>query len=492
MVNSILYKQTVVLGYSLRDFILIVLALLLGSVFIGYIVGKLGLVYGILINVLLIGIPTVAYMMRDIKFGVLVLLAFGFLFSEISNFYVGDFPLGVVVDVMLLMLLLSMIVRRASRNDYSVAKNPISILVWLWLIYAVLEIFNPLQSREAWIYSVRSTAGYMVFFFIALEALDDSRFFKHLIFVWIGFALIGALYGLKQEFFGLSIREKAWVMGDEERFGLFFNWGKFRVFSFFNDPTVFGILMSFSSLFCFLLLGGPGKWIYKFSLFGCGLVMLLAAVYSGTRTAYAMLPAGFGFFSLLTFNWRAILVTLFLFMIGGYIVFSDIQRVGPFINTNSLERIRSAFKPSEDPSYLLRQKNQAAIRPFLHGHPFGAGIGSAGASGEKLNPHSPVAGFAPDSMYVKIAVEMGWVGLLLYCILLTSVLIIGVRNYFRIKNPELKVYAGATVAVIYSMCIANYPQMATLQIPNVFIFYALAAAIVKLPELDKKSYLNKP
>ncbi len=457
--------------------------LIMGAIAIPFVIWRFGVKSGILIIVLLAGIPTAIYTIFNLKFGVIVLLSFTFFLSRLI-FLAGDIPLGIIIDVFLLLMLIGLVIRKSKRNDWNLAKGPISYLVWIWLIYNGIELLNPMASMEAWIYVIRGIAGHMIFYFIVLEAMDDLAFFKKLIAVWIVLAFLGAAYGIFQEFHGLLDSEKAWVMSSEERYKLFFNWGRFRIFSFFNDPTVFGLLMSFTSLFCLTLLSAPIRFSIKIALAIAAATMFLAIVYTGTRTAYAMLPAGFVFFALITFQKKTIALTGIILALGAGIVFSDIRNLGPFLSTNSLERIRSAFKPTEDKSYLVRVENQARIKPFIQSHPIGAGLGSVGVQGEKFNPNSPVAGFAPDSTYVRIAVELGWIGLLIYSLLIIVVLVIGIRNYYSIKSPEIKAYMAGLLAVIYCITIANYPQQAAIQLPSVLIFYALIASIVKLKELD--------
>src|SRR5262249_14727117 len=153
--------------------------------------------------------------------------------------------------------------------------------------------------------------------------------------------LLGAFYGLFQEFHGLLQIEKDWVAADDFRFNLIVNWGRYRVFSFFSDPTLFGILMAYTGLFCLALTLGPLKLWYKAFLLFCSVTMFLAMVYAGTRTAYAMVPAGMAFFMLVTLQKKVMLVVGIIGAIGAGIIFSDIRSLGPFMSTNSLERIRS-------------------------------------------------------------------------------------------------------------------------------------------------------
>lgn len=442
-----------------------------------------GPTFGAVFLATIVGIPVSIFSMVNLRFGIICLLIFSYFLG--FNRFIKDVPLGVAMDILLGMMLIGLLVDKWKKHDYSIAGSPISVVVWLWIIYNVLEFFNPMASREVWIYVIRGIALLMMFYFIVLHAADNLKFIQKVINVWLVLTLIGALYGLFQEFHGLTEAEKSWVARDEFRYNLIFNWGRYRIFSFFTDPTIFGILMAYTGIFCIALLPGPFRFWYKIFLASCALIMLLAMVYAGTRTAYAMIPAGLLFFALLTLQRRTLIISGIIGLMGAIIIFSDVRSIGPFLSTNNLERIRSAFKPSEDPSFKVREKSQAFIKPFIQSHPFGAGLGSIGIWSARFTPNSPLAKFAPDSGYVRVAVELGWIGLIVYCGFFAVVLIIGIRNYYRMTNPLLKTYLAALLGVVFSLVVANYPQEALIQAPTILIFYIIMAFIVKLKKLDE-------
>lgn len=448
-------------------------------------VSIVGIQFAVIFLGVVIGLPLVIYSVANPKFGMIVLLIISYCLG-IAKFVRGV-PLGVGLDIFLGALLIAMIFDKWRKHDFTVAGNPISYVVWLWIIYNCLEFVNPMASREAWIYVIRGIALLMMFYFIALHNMNTLKYVKIIINVWIGLTLACALYGLFQEFHGMTNAELAWIAADDFRFNLIYNWGRYRVFSIFTDPTLFGILMSYTGLFCIALIPGPFKMWYKIFLGGCACVMLLGMVYAGTRTAYAMIPAGLLFYALLTLQKRTLIVCGFLGAVGAGIVFSDIHSVGPFLSSNNLERIRSAFKPSEDPSFQVRERSQAFIKPFIQQHPIGAGLGSIGVWGRRFTPNSPLAKFAPDSGYVRVAVELGWVGLIIYCIFFIVIITVGVRNYYRMSDPLLKAYLAGLLCSIFSIVIANYPQEALIQAPTILIFYIMMALVVRLKKLDETS-----
>jgi len=463
------------------------LVLFIASIGIAYLVATWGYQAGILAILLVLGIPALVYMIINLRFGAIVLVILSFFLSRIGNFYVS-FPLGTLIDTFILFLLIGLIIKKAGRGDYTLARSPVSYIIWAWIVYNFLQFFNPMQTTETWVFAIRSMAGHVIFYFILLEVMGSVKAFRTLIIVWIVLATLGALYGLFQEFHGLLQMEKDWLMNNPRKLNLYTYNGKFRIFSFFNDPTVFGILMSLTCLLCyFLLYLRKLTFSTRIILIFCSMLMFMAAMFTGTRTAYVIIPASFGVHALITFQKRTLMITAVIFVVGSAVIFSDIQSIGPFVNRGTLNRIRTAFRPADDASYLVRVQNQAVIKPFIQSHPIGAGIGTLGTVGKRFNPDAKLTGFDADSMYVKVAVELGWIGLIIYCSLIGSALILAIRAYYRMKDHELKIYIAAVFAILYAIVIANFTQMVTLQLPTAFIFYILLAAVVKLIEFDGNS-----
>jgi len=158
-------------------------------------------------------------------------------------------------------------------------------------------------------------------------------------------------------------------------------------------------------------------------------------------------------------------------------------------SNGTIKRFQSAFRPTEDASFNERAKNQAFIKPYIQSHPFGAGLGAVGIWGQRFAPNSPLSKFPPDSSYVRIAVELGSVGLLLFCTLIFVALKTGINNFFLIKDPELKNYTLGMVMVIFAFAIASYPQQSIVQFPSNIIFYLSIALINVLKRLDDEKQI---
>ncbi|MBL0073191.1 MAG: hypothetical protein IPP34_15850 [Bacteroidetes bacterium] len=110
-----------------------------------------------------------------------------------------------------------------------------------WMLINILQIVNPeARSFEAWFYAMRGVALYFILtLMIGYLIINHKRDFKWFIFLWLFFSVLGALWGMKQLFYGLDEGEKAWlnVPGNLTTHLLF---GKLRVFSFYSDAGQFG------------------------------------------------------------------------------------------------------------------------------------------------------------------------------------------------------------------------------------------------------------
>lgn len=158
----------------------------------------------------------------------------------------------------------------------------------------------------------------------------------------------------------------------------------------------------------------------------------------------------------------------------------------PIHRFNTLNRFRSSFTAS-DPSLEVRNINRERIQPYIYAHPFGGGLLTTGANGERLHPYHPLAKFPPDSGLLATALEKGWVGLVLDMLLFLVIMIEGTRGYFRTGNEAFKKYYLAMTCGIFSLILGEYAQIVIFQIPVCMFFLPAAAIIIRLRQLDKST-----
>ena len=282
--------------------------------------------------------------------------------------------------------------------------------------------------------------------------------------------------------FGFFGFEDAYLHSDPNIAALLFIGGTWRKFSIFNDPVIFAYTMVVASCLCIGLLTGPvskrTKWLLCFLIF----MYVFSMLYSGTRGAFVLIPAALILFSILRFN-----KTILAIAVAGGVAFLVLINIST--SNNTLYRFQTAFKPSKDLSYLVRKANQKRIQPYILSHPLGGGLGSTGEWGLRFSPNSYLAHFPPDSGYVRVAVECGWLGLFIFCTLMFTILKTGIENYYAIKDPELKSYSLAMLLIVCAFNIGNFPQEALVQFPSNVFFYLVAALIVILRRLDEQKTL---
>lgn len=453
----------------------ILLAML--AVVIAFAISVLKIKFGAVLFVGLLGIPILATCFINTRFGINVILVSCFFVQFIGKYTAA--PIGTLLDALIFLMIFGILVNMVKSRDWSFMKNPISTILLIWIAYNFIQAFNPVaESRLAWVYTVRSMAGQSLLFFIGCYAFSTYKSIKNVLKVIIVMVTILALYGLKQEFFGFTATEMAWLRADPERFQLIFQWSRMRIFSFLSDPTTLGIVMAYTSLFCLALITGPFKLWQKVALGFGVIVMLMAMAYGGSRTPVVLFPFGIVVFIMLTLKKEYIIGGAFFFLLGAAFVMKGSSNAVIF-------RIQSAFNPKASSDTMdVRFKNQKLIQPFIHRHPFGAGMGSTGLWGRRFTPDSFLAKFAHDSGFVRVAVELGWIGLIIYMSFIFMVLRTSIRYYFRVKDPQIKtIYLGLTI-VFFVLTLASYPQEAIVQLPTSIIFSIMLAVMVRLKEHD--------
>ncbi len=459
-----------VFGYILLSIISFVLVLLMISA---------GYKIGIVLMVLLVGVPLAVACMLDFTFGIMFTITISFFLLGVKRI-IGDIQVGLLMDFLIVLMFFGLIIKQIKEHNWDFAKNPISKIILVWVIFNLLEAANPsAASVLAWVYTVRSFAGIMILYFLLTYAINTKQMIAMLIAQWIVLTFLATLYGYYQEYVGMQAFELQWIKSSPERYALLYQAGKFRKFSFFSDPLVFGILLSITGVLCIILSTGPFSKLVKRTLTVIGVLMLYGMLFSGTRAAYVLPIVGFVFYAIITLKKRALYFTGLMFFFGFILV-----KI-PTSNAN-LVRFQSAFNPTNDASYKVRVRNQAFIKPFIQSHPMGGGLGSVGEWGKKFAPWSPLSNFPPDSGFVRVAAETGWMGLLLYVSLLFTAFYVGIRDYFRIRDPELKCYSLALLTTLFCLTLANFPQEAIGQYPISLLFFVAIAVLNKCRIIDRE------
>jgi len=454
--------------------------LLLLSIGTTLMVVLLGWPYGIIVLALVLSLFIVLIAFINPQLAYFIYFVSGYLvtiFLKLNE----EVPWGVVANVFPILIFFVLIIQklRSGNLKWPNFNSPVSYSLIGILFWYGLEIANPEgHAILGWIQALREILTYVITFYITLELCRDAKFVQNFIKVWLTCSVISGIYGCIQQHFGFLPFELYWLY-TMPRNQLIIVDGIPRIFSIFVSPTTFGISMSMAAIMAITIFGTIKAGLSKF-LWAIAIVfMLLGMAYSGTRTASFMLPATLVFYLVMNFNNRTVVA----YSLIPIAIFAIIM-VLPIYSNYTLNRFRSAFEGNKDPSYNVRDINRHNIQPYMHTHPIGGGIMTTNEEGFKFNPGHALNGWATDSGYVKIALEQGYIGLLVYCFSYWIILYIALKNYLKVKAPLLKIYSLGFLLVLYSITVAHLTQDAIYEHPNVFVYFGLAAIMVKMPELD--------
>lgn len=456
--------------------------LMAGILVIAWIATHDPLFSGYAILVLILGIVSILLVLYRYMLGLYFIFFLSIFMIYIQRLIQSDFPLGIVYDFFIILTFLSLLI--ASKNSiWKSFLNPITWAFLLLMFYQLFEVFNLYGTFLAWGVSLRKGV-YFLLFILAMQAVIAANGVKKITYTWMVFALIVALYGIYQQIFGLTDAEWNWVYSDPDRIGIYFVWGKMRKFSLLSDPSSFGIFMAFCGLAC-LVLAIRHPEMKKKLLFGAfALIMLISMNFSGTRTAFAMVGVGLLFYILLTMrSGKTLAIATGMIVLAGFLFF------GP-VSGWQINRIRSAFTPSEDPSMGIRDVKRTDNQPYILSHPIGGGLYTTSAYGLKYAPTHEFAGFDPDSGYLETAMETGWIGLIILLVFVFTITYRGISYFFSVDDPMLKTIVLMYLIPFFAISVAHYSQNALFAKPVDLLVMISLGFLAQIPHIGKISKTN--
>lgn len=450
-----------VTDYTRRDnrwlFTLLGVAVAVGA---GWLVGTMGMAGGVLVVALPIVVMVVLGILVEPRFGLLVYVNICFSIG-FTRFIRVEVPVGLAGDGVLMLTLLSVFLN-GKRMNWRRLRHPVFYMVTVWLCFTILEYFNPeAPYPPAWFFHARFFS--LNLFYIVLIVLvapitiNDIRL---LIKIWLFWSFLAALWAFKQQYIGLEEAESRWLAEGAAKTHIL--WGQLRSFSFYSDASQFGAEMAGVTLVCLIRFFEDKKPLYKVGY------MVLAAVYfwgfavSGTRSALFVLLAGY--FTYLVLLRQPLPILWGAAMAVPVLAILLFTTVGD--SNYQIYRIRTALRPTQDESFLLRLENQKRLRNMLKDLPFGAGIGSSSDTGMRFSPDYPLSSVAPDSWYVEVWIETGIVGLSLYLLMLVGIMLYGTYKVWQIKDPWLRKIMIAFLAEFVGICLMSYSNPTLGQFPT--------------------------
>lgn len=391
---------------------------------------------------------------------------------------------GLLVEATLSLALVAMLIQVAFQGQWRAWASGLTIPVLVYSFYQFLQVFNPnTPTLFHRIFGLRAILGYLVPFLAALLLIKTRRHLVAWLALYIGCTIVVALYGLWQQFVGLNNYERWWIYANAATHIL--PGGRIRIFSTLGSADNFGMYMAMGVVLTLALITMTRSVFRRIGLVLSIPLMMLGLLYSLTRGAYGGLVAALVVTAILT---RSKVYTVILVLATIISVVYGSANPEDYL----VSRVLTTFNPTEDASYTARANALEDAFPIIARLPFGLGPATAGRKGGELLTRADVnaqsaefVGIPLDNYYFRIGLENGWIGLLFFVALLATVLVMGSRIAWQLRDFRLRWLAAATIASIVAMILGAASNNYFGYLPlNIWFWFSLGL-LMRLPILDR-------
>lgn len=458
---------------------------LLVAAFMGWLVAKEGMGISALMMILPFVLGFLVLVFLNPRVGYIFFIIYCFVIPGLGRHIPGP-QFGLGQDGLLVLTWLGVIFHRSGKFRGRHLNNDLVWIAIIWLIITVLQIANPERpSITGWFYEMRSASLYWVLSiplaFLVFNKKSDIDLFLYIIII---LSLLGALYGMKQLYLGTDAAENQWLADGAAKTHILF--GNLRVFSFYTEAGQFGASQAQLAIMCIILAAGPHNFSKRVFYGICGLFIFYGMLISGTRGALMALVGGAFVFLILSKKLKVLIIGV---IIGaGFFGILKFTNIGS--NSAEIVRLRTALDP-EDASFRVRLENQKILKDYLASKPIGSGVGTSGMWGVKYNSDKFIAQIPPDSLYVKIWVMYGVIGLIIWLGIMFYITGKCCGIIWETKDPVLKNQLSALCGGATGILLCSYGNEVLNQMPSSIIVYTSWVLIWLSPRWDKPLLVQK-
>ena len=448
------------------------------TIYIGKLIAKDGIAIGVMLLALPFAVGFFVMVFFRPRIGIIGFLIYCFIMPYIGK-HVAGLQVGLGIEAILFTTLFAVIFFQTNRFRKRHLNND---LVWMsiaWMILTFLQIGNPERpSILGWVYEMRSSTLYwvltVVLSFLLLNKKSDINMFLNIVII---LSLLGALYGMKQLYFGVDEAEHKWLEEGGKKTHILF--GKLRIFSYYFDAAQFGASQGHLAIVSIILATGPYSVLKKAWYGIAGLLIFYGMLISGTRGAlFAVVGGGLMFLILIKQTQILIVGAIVGFGFIGVLKYTTIGS-----GNAEIVRLRSSLDP-KDPSLQARLINQEILRNYISTKPFGAGVGTMGQWGTKFNADKFISQIPPDSLYVKIWGMYGIVGFLLWFGIMLYTLGKSAGIIWLTRDPVLKNQLVALCGGSAGILLCSYGNEVLNTMPTSAVVYISWVLIWLSPRWD--------
>lgn len=425
------------------------------------------------------------------RFSYLVYITFMFYMTAIMR-YSRQGGLSVIGNILLVFIAICILIYCIYKEEdlhLSQAFSFLTVCYGIWALYILIQFINPTSDEASYVIGLRIwILEIPVLCMVSCILLNRPRYLKTGLIIIGLFVVTAFLKLLYQKYRWFDAAETEWLMN-----GSWFTHllpSGIRYFSIYSDAGSFGSSMGMITIVygitAFHTRHLWTRWFYvAVSLMGmAGMFM------SGTRGAVIVPLGGLALYCLISRNIKVTASSaVFLGLAYLFFAFTDIGD-----GNGMIRRMRTAFSPKEDASFNVRLENQKKIAEYIKAHPWGTGLGK----GVERVHFSEYEGtrtdtIPPDSFYVDIWTQTGYVGLILYIAICSALILYGSHIIvFRIQDKELRHTLAGLLCGVFGMWLNGYVGRGMGMPPSNVMIIAALAFIMNGPYMDRQISAEKP
>lgn len=470
----------------LKQMVLAAVTVLLGAAVGTTLVGWVPMRVGVVLLGLFVGLVLTLFLQRNIFAGVIILIVYGSLFGAAKKI-IPEVPLGVGVEGLAALLVLFVASRKIVMEKSTLYISWLSLLVTLFLLVVASEFLNVTESSFSnSIFGFRFTAVPIVMYFVGMATIQSRRRAVVLVLCMLAVGSLVGIYAAVQFFIGPLGFEQTWLQSSATP--NFYIADQVRAYGTMDDA---GSLATYAQMLVVL------AWTLTLPYFPTRLrlIGLPLLVLNGLGLALAFaraswMGAAIGIF-LVTF-WPdrhllrklaqvALLGILALVMVlaADQVMPSDAslqkvwtERMGPLLQNIAAGTL------GEEGSVKERLGVWSDSVPLVLRQPFGIGLGTTGGVGGRFD--SKKASIAADNYYVKLMIETGLAGVLLFMAILILAVGKGARLAHRARDEQVRALALGTTGILLGLAATAVFNVVLDFVPASYYFWLLLGALAGL------------
>lgn len=389
--------------------------------------------------------------------------------------------LSVLTDILIAFTLIATFMQSLyyARYDFKKLHNSLLYAALIWTAFCLLELFNPRGMVNAWFLSRGLIYYFPIIIVFTILLFNKFRDVKMMLYLLSVLTIIGIIKGFYQKVVGFDAAEAAFLNAGAYKTHLLATGT--RYFSIYVSAGIFGAIMGFTMVVYGIAAIYMKKKAIRIYFILVSVGSFLAMMISGTRGAIAVPLAGFALFVLLSRKIRIIIPSGAILIVAYVFLAHTTMMQG----NEYVRRMRTAFNP-DDPSLVVRKENQKLLKAYLADKPFGEGLGLSGVEAQEISTRFTTL-IPTDSWYVKIWVETGIVGLLLYIAIF--VFVIGYGSYillFQVRDDTVRGILSGLLCGAFGIMIASYGNQVLGQFPIGIIMYMSMTFVFMARDFDKE------